>query len=70
MDYVRNNPNLYGITHSIGYNIDLDFDFLLQNVTQLHETIKDLSAEFPDSIKNFKYYSLLKIHKWIGLPQL
>jgi DNA-binding Lrp family transcriptional regulator len=67
--YVKKNPYLVNVIQTIGINNDLDFGFGLSNVTQLHEIIKDLSAKFPDSIKNFKYYSLLKEHKWIGIPQ-
>jgi len=69
IDYVKKNPNLVNVIHTIGINNDLDFGFGLNDVTKLHEIIKDLSAKFPDSIKNFKYYSLLKNHKWIGIPQ-
>jgi Lrp/AsnC family transcriptional regulator for asnA, asnC and gidA len=69
IEYVKKNPNLTGIIHTIGYNNDLDFCYVLNNVTQLHEIIKDLSAKFPESIKNFKYYSLIKQHKWMGIPQ-
>ena len=67
--YIRGNPNLWFITYSIGGNVDLDFEFLLENITQLHEIIKDLSAKFPDSIKNFKYFSVKKINKWNHIPE-
>lgn len=69
MDYVRNNPNLWFIMGSLGHNVDLEFEFVLENVTQLHEIIKDLSTRFPESIKNFKYFSVVKIHKWGAMPQ-
>jgi hypothetical protein len=55
---------------SIGYNIDLEFEFVLDSVTRLHEIIKDLSTKFPESIKNFQYFTLKKIHKSSGMPEI
>ena len=48
MNYVRQNPNLWFIMGSIGHNIDLEFEFVLESVTRLHEIIKDLSTTFPE----------------------
>ncbi len=70
MNYARQNPNLWFIMGSIGHNIDLEFEFVLDNINQLHEIIKDLSAKFPDSIKNFQYFIMKKIHKWGGMPEI
>jgi DNA-binding Lrp family transcriptional regulator len=70
MEYVRHNPNLWFIMSSIGHSIDLEFEFLLENITQLHEIIKDLSTNFPDSIKNFRYFILKKIHKMGSIPEI
>jgi DNA-binding Lrp family transcriptional regulator len=69
MEYVRHNPNLWFIMGSIGHNIDLEFEFVLDNITQLHKIIKDLSSRFPESIKNFQYFTMKKIHKWGGIPE-
>jgi Lrp/AsnC family transcriptional regulator for asnA, asnC and gidA len=69
IEYVKKYPNLVNVNQTIGVNNDLDFLFGLNNITQLHEIIKNLSAKFPDSIKNFKYYSILKQHKMICIPQ-
>lgn len=70
MDYVRHNPNLWFIMGSIGHNIDLEFEFVLDNITQLHDIIKNLSSKFPESIKNFQYFTMKRIHKWGGMPEL
>ncbi len=68
--YVRKNPNLWCIQNSLGHNVDLEFEFLLQDISKLHEIIKDLSTRFPESIKNFKYSSVLKIYKWCSMPPM
>ncbi len=70
MNYVRQNPNLWFIMGSIGHNIDLEFEFVLESVTQLHDIIKDLSTTFPESIKNFQYFTLKKIHKYGAIPEI
>ena len=70
IEYVKHNPNLWYIMGSIGHNVDLEFEFVLENITQLHDIIKDLSSKFPDSIKNFQYFTLKKLHKPGGLPEI
>ena len=42
MEYVRRNPNLWFIIGSIGHNIDLEFEFVLDSITKLHDIIKDI----------------------------
>jgi Lrp/AsnC family transcriptional regulator for asnA, asnC and gidA len=63
IEYIENNPNLEGIIRSIGY-VDLELVFILNNVNQLHEIMKDLSEKFPDTIKNYSNYRSIKTHKW------
>ena len=70
IDYVRKNPNLWFIIGSIGHNIDLEFEFVLDSITRLHEIIKDISTKFPESIKNFQYFTLKKIHKFGAIPEI
>lgn len=68
MEHIRKNPNIFFIMQTLGRNVDLEFEFILRNVTELHQIIKDLSSRFPESIKNYKYFSTLKIHKWNHIP--
>lgn len=63
IDYIRNNPHLYCIEKTIGHAADLELEFYLKNVEHLHQIMEDLSSRFPDSIKNFNYFSYLEIHK-------
>jgi DNA-binding Lrp family transcriptional regulator len=61
--FYENNPNLEAIIKSLGY-VDLEFVFTLNNVNQLHEIINDISRNFPDSIKNYKYFSITDTNKY------
>jgi len=65
VDYIENNPNLIIKIESLGY-VDLELIFCLNNANQLHQIFEDLSSKFPGSIKNYKYFSSTKIHKWGG----
>ena len=67
--YLLENPHLRCTHKLLGYASDLEVDFILENVTQLHEVMDDLSQHFPDSVKDFKYCSLLKVHKEVSIPQ-
>ena len=46
-----------------------EFGFFLKSVDQLHNIIEDLSIRVPNTIKNYKYFSGLKTHKWNYLPE-
>jgi len=37
-------------------------------VNQLHQIMEDISMKFPEDIKNFNYYSYLKVHKASNMP--
>ena len=60
-NYIEKNPNLIYRVKSIGYR-DLEFGFILENVNQLHQIIGDLSKKFPDTIKNYTYFSTTQTH--------
>jgi len=68
INYIRNNQHVLFIMHSIGRGVDLDFEFILRDITHLQEIITDLSDKFPESIKNFRYFSTDKIYKWNHFP--
>jgi DNA-binding Lrp family transcriptional regulator len=61
--YIDDNPNLEGVIRSIGY-VDLELVFILNTGNQLHDIMKDLALRFPDSIKNYTYFSIIKTYKW------
>jgi len=68
INYIRNNQHVFFIMHSIGRNVDLDFEFILNDITHLQDIITDLSEKFPESIQNFRYFSIEKVHKWNHIP--
>jgi Lrp/AsnC family leucine-responsive transcriptional regulator len=61
--YIENNPHLIHRIASLGY-VDLELTFALNNANQLHQIIEDVSLKFPESIKNYKYFSITKTHKY------
>jgi hypothetical protein len=64
--YIENHPYIQGIQRSIGY-VDLELAFYLKNANQLYNIMKnimkDLSLKFPNSIKHYKYFSVIKTSK-------
>jgi Lrp/AsnC family leucine-responsive transcriptional regulator len=66
LEYIENNPNLMYKFSSLGY-VDLELWFCLNNANQLHQIMEDLSSKFPDTIKNYKYFSITKTHKYQGV---
>ena len=70
IDYVKLNPHLYYIDSALGQAADLELEFYLENVEQLHHIMEDISLKFPESIKNFKYFSYFKRHKYNLMPHI
>jgi len=68
IDYIRKNQHIWWIMHSLGRGVDLDFEFILKDINHLQEIINDLSSTFPESIKNFKYFSTVKAYKFRCWP--
>jgi len=62
INYLKENPNLKYYIKTIGY-VDLEFAFVLNNAHQLHQIMEDLSCKFPDTIKNYTYFSSVKTYK-------
>jgi len=61
--YLMENPYFRSTHQLLGHASDLEVDLILENVTQLHEVMDTLSTQFSESVKDFKYWSILKIHK-------
>ena len=66
VDHIENNPNLYYRFASLGY-VDLELVFALNNANQLHQIMEDLSSKFPNTIRNYKYFSTIKTNKFCGV---
>jgi Lrp/AsnC family leucine-responsive transcriptional regulator len=61
--YLMENPYFRSSHQLLGHASDLEVDFILENVMQLHEMMDNLSTHFPESVKDFKYWSILKTYK-------
>ena len=68
INYIEKNPNLDEVIQSVGY-ADLEFIFILKNANQLHDILNDLEIKFPNTIKNYNYFSATKTHKWSWMPE-
>lgn len=68
INYIRYNPHLIMIDKSIGYH-DLELDFMLVDLKQLHDIMDDLTVKFPDDIRNYSYANDPVVHKMIYIPE-
>ncbi len=66
-NYIKLNPHLIYIDKSAGIS-DLELEFHLQNLEELHKIMKDLIIKFPNSIKNYKHFIIPKTHKVNYMP--
>jgi DNA-binding Lrp family transcriptional regulator len=66
LKYIKSNPNFEYICKTIGY-VDLEIAFILSSSYQLNQILEDLSSKFPDAIKNYTYFSIIKINKAYGI---
>lgn len=69
IQYIEKNPYLDEIILSIGY-VDLELIFILKNPNQLHEIMKNLQIKFPNTIKNYVYFSAIQTYKWSWMPEI
>jgi Lrp/AsnC family transcriptional regulator for asnA, asnC and gidA len=68
ISYIEQNPNLDEVIQSVGY-VDLELLFILKSANQLHKIMENLSLKFPDTIKNYIYFSAIETHKWSWMPE-
>lgn len=67
VEYLRINQNVTCIKDSMGF-ADLEFEIHIQNVTELHETIRNLKSRFANIIKNSRSVLIYKEHRINYLP--
>lgn len=68
MKYVVNNPYLRGRDIAIG-NADIELTYYLKDVSSLNQIIRDISNKFPGAIRNYKYFSDIRLHKYRYIPE-
>jgi len=68
INYIKSHPNLIYIDRTAGY-ADLELEFHLKKLDELHEIMKDLIVKFPGEIKNYGFFNYSKINKMQYMPQ-
>jgi Lrp/AsnC family transcriptional regulator, leucine-responsive regulatory protein len=69
IEYITLNPHLTMIDESAGI-VDLEVDFIVENVNQFYHIMEDLITKFPNAIQNYTYYYVSKIHKLKYIPEI
>jgi Lrp/AsnC family leucine-responsive transcriptional regulator len=67
IEYIEKNPALRMIDESAGY-VDLELNFVVKDPKQFHQIMEDLKLKFPNSIKDYNYFYIEKIHKFQFIP--
>jgi hypothetical protein len=47
----------------------LELELIVNNVDQLKQIIEDISIKFPNIIRSYMYFRVVKSHKWVELPE-
>jgi DNA-binding Lrp family transcriptional regulator len=69
INYIKENPNLRERDATLGY-VDLELNFHIKDVNEIHNIIEDVSIKFPNAIRNYKYMSVKEVHKWRYIPKM
>ena len=64
IDYIKNDPHFICVDKTLGY-VDLELEFILPNISTLHEIMEKISVKFPEIIKNYTYFSVINSPKLI-----
>ncbi|MDG6218942.1 MAG: AsnC family transcriptional regulator [Candidatus Thermoplasmatota archaeon] len=66
--YAKQNLHLMGIVETVGFS-HIEFEYHLKNEEELIRIVNDISDNFPNSIRSYKYLSVKHIHKLLYLPE-
>lgn len=67
IQYVKQNPHLVFVDTYAG-DADLDLQFYLENIDYFYKLMQNISEKFPDTIRFYNYYSIIKYHKFLYFP--
>jgi DNA-binding Lrp family transcriptional regulator len=67
--FITRNPHVRWQGYTIGY-VDLEFEVILKNIDELHKFMEEIAKKFPDSIKDFSYYSTISQVKYTHYPDI
>jgi DNA-binding Lrp family transcriptional regulator len=69
IEFLKTKPYFSVLNVSIGWS-DIEPEFILSNVDELIEKVEEINSNFPNAIKNQKYWFSKKIHKVRWLPEM
>jgi DNA-binding Lrp family transcriptional regulator len=67
--YLERNPSLNYFSVSLGL-CDLEFELIVEDVDHLANIMDDINDQFPNTIRNYDYYSRIIDYKETFLPEL
>jgi DNA-binding Lrp family transcriptional regulator len=70
IDIIIKNPHTRSVYGSIGDAADIEIEIILNDVNHIHQLIESISQKNPNSIKEYKYHSILKRHKNVTIPEI
>lgn len=65
--FCKEQPNIVYIDRTIGAS-DMEFDFEIENLSKFMEIMDLIKQKFKGTIRNFEYFSVLKIYKTVYFP--
>jgi len=68
IDYIKTNPHLIIVDESAGV-ADLELEFHLKNLNELHIIMEDLNSKFPKIVKNYRYIYATNVYKMHYIPE-
>ena len=68
INYIKFNPNLVFIDTYTG-EADLEIEFHLEDMSQIHQIMQNLMEKFPDAISYYKHLNIVKYHKFLYMPE-
>lgn len=68
IDYITSDPHLVSIDVTTGIS-HLELEFHLRNFPQLYQIMSDINRTFSHAIRNYKYFTFQKTHKYVFLPE-
>ena len=68
-NYITKNPHLYYINKTAGH-ADLEVEFYVKTISDIHEIMMDLSTKFPGKIKYYNTYNILDFIKRQFMPEV
>jgi Lrp/AsnC family leucine-responsive transcriptional regulator len=62
LEFFKSNPNFEFMCKTIGY-VDLEVAFYFNSHHQIRQLMEDLSNKYPGVIKNYSYFSFIRVYK-------